>query len=316
MLPPEFSNQTYWDEIYWQPLSYWQDSLDRIAHQRFHESIQWERASLGRNIVFLSESWVIKLCPPGWKEDLPREMAALNFVAGQLPVRTPEVIHNGILDEWGYIIQRRLAGRNLHEIWKTLEPGQRKRIAFQHGEILSTLQALIIPDHPGRDALSFDWDAMLAEQNKECVIEMRNGGVNPILLGQVEDYISTHAGSIQNTPHEVLLHGDLTHLNFLANPVGENIQVTALIDWGDAKIGPPGHEFISPGVHMYLGDHDALACFYQGCGDALKTARNPAELMVRSMLYYARDFASILESTPELKLCRDWPSVEEQLWSV
>jgi len=96
MLPNNFSNPTYWKEIYPQPLACWQASLDRITRRHFRQTVRWERALLGRNIVFMSETWVIKLGPPGWVEDSPREITALQWVAGRLPVQTPDLIHTGI----------------------------------------------------------------------------------------------------------------------------------------------------------------------------------------------------------------------------
>jgi len=312
MLPTNFSNATYWEEIYPQPLTYWQGSLDTITRRHFRETVRWERASLGRNVVFLSETWVLKLGPPGWVEDTPRETSALRWVTDQLPVQTPELIQTGFLEEWSYIIQRRLPGRNLHELWKTLDQEQRERIAIQHGEILAALHGLDLPDLSAQKDLSLDWHAMIAQQRLNCSSEMRKAGVHPALVDKIENYLADADVLLQNESKYVLLHGDLTHLNFLIEPT--NWQITGLIDWGDAKLGPPGHEFISPGVHMYLGDRTALNSFYKSCGKALAPVHHPVELMARAMLYYAGDFAALLQKIPETRACQDWACVARYMW--
>jgi hygromycin-B 7''-O-kinase len=112
----------------------------------------------------------------------------------------------------------------------------------------------------------------------------------------------------------VLLHGDLTHLNMFVEPYSADWHITGLIDWGDARLGPPGHEFISPGVHMYLGDRTALSAFHLGCGKAMAGIHDNKELMARAMLYYGGDFAAFLRINQELNDCRDWGCVAQQMW--
>lgn len=314
MLPQQFSNETYWEEIHPQPLSYWQESLARITQRHFRESMRWERAELGRNIVFLNEDWMIKLTPPGWVEDVPRETAALRAVAGRLPVETPELVYAGALDQWQYIIERCLPGANLRDVWGGLLIDQRMRLAFDHGEILSALHSIEVTDPEARAALAYDWEDLLSTQWSECVPEMRRAGVPPALVEQVEGYLESRSGVLRQASRTVLLHGDLTHLNFLAQLDGEHWRITGLIDWGDAKLGAPGHEFISPGVHMYLGDRETLAHFCRGCGDAMKDVQYPDELMARAMLYYAEDFAFIMNRLPEMNTCPDWACISQLMW--
>lgn len=315
MLPNNFTNLTYWKDIYSQPLPYWQASLDMISNQHFRQSVRWERAALGRNVVFMNETWVLKLGAPGWMVESAREIHALQWITGQqLPVQTPELIGTGVVDGWSYLIQRRLPGRNLFDLWKTLNPAQRERIAIQHGEILAALHALSLPDESTQKGLCFDWAAMMTEHRLMCAPEMEKSGVNPALVAQVESYLAGADGVWQNEAKPVLLHGDLTHLNLLVEPAGPDWQITGLIDWGDAKLGPPGHEFISPGVHMYLGDRAALSSFYHGCGKAMTPVHHPVELMARSMLYYAEGFASLLQKLPEISGCLDWACISIQMW--
>jgi hygromycin-B 7''-O-kinase len=178
---------------------------------------------------------------------------------------------------------------------------------------MATLHTLPLEDSPA--ALAFDWPAMLRVQRAECVSEMRRSGVADALVRQVEHYLE--ATPWDNDP-PVLLHGDLTHLNLLVAERPEGWRITGLIDWGDAKLGPRMHEFISPGVHMYRGDPAPLAAWYRGYGwDAHPdAARAQHEIMARAMLYYAEDFARLIRTVPRADRCQDWHAIAAVFWRL
>src|SRR5690349_24416734 len=85
-LPQQLDATRYWQELYQQPLPFWQAALDQIIGEHQLERSPWTRAALGRNIVFVSPTAVIKLGQPMWAGEMAREAAALSAVAGQLPV--------------------------------------------------------------------------------------------------------------------------------------------------------------------------------------------------------------------------------------
>lgn len=251
----------YWQELYQQPLPCWQAALDWIMSEHGLERSPWTRAALGRNIVFVSPTAVIKLGPPMWPGEMAREAAALRAVAGRLPVATPSLLALGALGRWEYLVQAPLPGANLRTLWAGLGASDRAALAEQHGALMAALHALPLEDSPAD--LAFDWPAMLGAQRAECVSEMRRAGVADALVWQVEIYLEATPWDDQPP---VLLHGDLTHLNMLVAEQDEGWRITGLIDWGDVKLGPRAHEFISPGVHMYQGDVVPLAAWYRGYG--------------------------------------------------
>lgn len=312
-LPQQFDADHYWQDLYQRPLPFWQPALDRVAAEHQLAATAWTRASLGRNIVFVSATAVVKFGPPFWQGNMEREAAALRAVAGRLPVATPTPLAIGTLDRWEYLVQAPLPGTNLHTIWKELSPAARATLAEQHGMIMTALHAL--PVDGLLSSLSFDWQEMVGWQRAECVAEMRRVGVAHTLVEQVESYLDATPWS-----HEpaVLLHGDLAHLNMLAVQDEDNWRISGLIDWGDVKIGSRMHEFISPGVHMYQGDATALSAWYRGYGWHAPTdaASKQHEIMARSMLYYAEDFARLIETVPEASHCKDWKAMAAAFWHL
>src|SRR5690349_8289511 len=120
-LPQQVDTARYWQELYRQPLPFWQPALDQIMAVHQLVASPWTRAALGRNIVFVSPTAVIKLGPPMWQGEMQREAAALSTVAGRLPVTTPTLLACGELDGWDYLVQAPLPGTNLHAIWAGLD---------------------------------------------------------------------------------------------------------------------------------------------------------------------------------------------------
>src|SRR5262245_37420983 len=110
LLPFDLSYDGYWETIYHQPQGFWQPTIDAICARHGLPARGWERAALGRNIVFLGESLIIKLSPPFWMHEIPREAAALLFVQERLPVATPTPLATGTLDSWHYLVETRLPG--------------------------------------------------------------------------------------------------------------------------------------------------------------------------------------------------------------
>jgi hygromycin-B 7''-O-kinase len=312
-LPQQVDSTRYWQELYRQPLAFWQTALDRIMVEQQLVSSTWTRAALGRNIVFVSPTAVIKLGPPIWQGEMQREAAALSTVAGRLPVATPVLLAVGELDGWGYLVQTPLRGTNLRAIWAELDAADRAALAYQHGILMAALHA--IPLHHVPASLMFDWQTMLAAQRAECVSEMQRAGVADALVQQIGPYLD--ATRWDNDP-PVLLHGDLTHLNMLVAEQAGSWRITGLIDWGDVKIGSRMHELISPGVHMYQGDAATLHAWYRGYGWAqhATAARDQHQIMVRAMLYYADDFARLIQIVLGAAQCQDWQAMAAAFWQL
>ncbi len=79
-------------------------------------ALRWAEIS-----CFPNATTVVKLGPPCWPGEMAREVAALRFVAGRLPVATPTLVANGTLDGWDYLVQQKLPGSNLWQLWPQLD---------------------------------------------------------------------------------------------------------------------------------------------------------------------------------------------------
>jgi aminoglycoside phosphotransferase (APT) family kinase protein len=180
---------------------------------------------------------------------------------------------------------------------------------------MAALHTLSLHDAPAD--LHFDWARMLAEQHDSCARDMRAGGVDVALVEQVDTYLAATPWGIEQG-EIALVQGDLASLNLMVTEINSALTITGLIDWGDAKIGAPSHEFISPGVHMYRGDRNALRHWYEGY--QLLKPKGAAEyqhvIMARAMLYYSEDFAKRIEWIPGAAACADWSTMASAFWQM
>jgi hygromycin-B 7''-O-kinase len=307
----------YWQSVYSQPLPYWQEMLDIIGQRHNLSAAIWERFSTGKNIVFAFGDVVIKLSPPFWREDLWNEVEAMEFVAHRLPVTTPELIATGEIEQWRYYVVSRAPGELMRKHWKALAPEDRANIAYQHGELMAALHALPIEGRLAR--LQGDWNTpMLAEQMATCEANMRRAGVPAPLLADLPTYLHSAQTLLAADKQWVLLHGDLDAINMHIEYEPQGWRISALFDWGDVRLGPVTHEFISPCVHSYCGEQSALHAWYAGYGLTAEQQTEAFEqnVMVRTILYYADQLTEYLNNIPGAANCQRWQEVAHCFWHI
>lgn len=315
-LPHDFDRATYWQAIYPQPVAYWLPALEEIRRRHQLPAGEWRRFALGRNVVFACGALVVKLSQPDWAFEIPREADALAFVHQRLPVATPELLAIGKLAGWAYLVQQHLPGEMMRARWSDLSDAVKLALVRQQGEIMAALHAL--PVYNAAASLAFDWTAMLAEQKAECFQEMQNAGVPAALLEDLPRYLAEAEPRLAMDGPPVLLHGDLDAINLLIEEQHGAWRITGLVDWGDVKLGPAAHDFISPGIHSCRGQRDLLHAWYAGYGLRGEQRTRPfvQNIMARSMLYYAGEFARYLQLAPGADQCQEWTCVADCFWHL
>ena len=314
-LPTGFDLAAYWADVRPRPLETWLPALRVIRGRHGLPDGPWHRFRRGRNVVVgLGEGSVVKLTPPFWRGDTERETAALGWLGRRLPVAVPTVVATGAIGEWTYGVQRRLPGTPLTDLWPDLGLADRVRLARHHGEIMAALHALPLDAVP--DEVGFDWPRMLREQWAECEDQMRAAGVPDALLATLPAELAAARPLIEAPGPNVLLHGDLTGLNLLVEDIDGAPAITGLVDWGDAKVGPPAHDMISPGVHQYRAEREPLRAFWSGYGlpepDRPRFAR---EVMARAMVFYPDTFDHYIRDVPEAER-GSWSAVARAFWHL
>jgi hygromycin-B 7''-O-kinase len=214
----------------------------------------------GTHLVWGTRSVVLKVFVPLWPQDAVVEVAMLNHLAGTtLPV--PRLEATGELDSWRYVVLSRLPGTPIGAIWPTLASDARQVLAARCGEAMAALHALSPPALPMAPVTQ---DELLAERLSRVIDEQRARGADGALLEKIASFV----GSIGELPpaEPVLLHADLTADHFLVL----NGELSGILDFADAFVGPWVYELAAPAGFVTFGDPAAQQALLHGIGRSVE----------------------------------------------
>lgn len=174
---------------------------------------------------------------------IARELAALPFLRGQVPLPIPHFELVGCANEdypYDFVGYRALPGLTSDQLEWT--PEARRRAIEPLASFLRSLHGLTIPENLH--------EALPKTRHDECNLEwlmerirMRGAEVLAALPNRHGwvDQLMALAENLRNgakgEPGLVICHGDLYPRHILAD---ESLHVTGVIDWGDVHLGHPG----------------------------------------------------------------------------
>jgi aminoglycoside phosphotransferase (APT) family kinase protein len=207
------------------------------------------------NDAWLSDDVVVRVCFRGDRSRMRREAA----IGAALPAeaRYPKVLEYGEDDDLAWMVVARVAGTPLWERWKTMPERALRPIAAQLADILRTVHAWTPPVELRAQLDAHDFDAgpdaraitghdllPLPYPRWEPLADAARA--MPFVDGALID--ATAARLRELAAHDpfaggarCLVHGDA---NF-ANTMEVDGQITALLDYEWARLGPPDAELVS-----------------------------------------------------------------------
>lgn len=281
---PEIEHKEYWKSLHRRSAEWWSEPLSVIAGREGLELARPERAPAGRNIVFLTSNWAVKLIPPFWTHMWERECVALEHVHGRLTVRTPSLRAAGRIDSWAYLVMERVDGSSLG--WRA-ELGslqERKDLAALQGRLAREISQL-----PPVESIRWDWQSVLEEDRRDVPAGLATAPEH--LTRSAAGYLEA-AGDLSSGG--VFLHGDIASINLLTSGRGD----WSLVDWSDASVGPIDHEFISPFMHQFRGSIPELESFWSAYGAVPDPEATQHRIMARSIIKYAALMSRLIEDLP------------------
>ncbi|HLL74936.1 MAG TPA: aminoglycoside phosphotransferase family protein, partial [Pyrinomonadaceae bacterium] len=242
---------------------------------------------------------------------------SLRFAAGKrLGVATPEVLHEGQIEGWPYLVMTRLAGVLMRDVWREVEAEERIEIVSQLGAAMRELHAHRAPaDEP---ALARDWAAFVGRQVGESTGRQRALGANPEWVASLPGFFESRLPLLPREFAPVLLHGDIHPGNvLLARDASGRWRASGLFDFGDSFNGPAEYEFVAPGVLMVQGDRALQRAMLRSYGyaDSQMDETLRARLMLLTVLYECSDLGKyalrLSPDAPRLTLAE----LEAAIWT-
>ncbi len=220
------------------------------------------------NAVFFVGDAIVKIYTPYFhgREAKGMEPAVLQNLALDPTIPVPKLrvsseLFAGSSDwNWPYIVMSRVPGRVLETDWADLSTDTRQRLLSELGAIVSKVHK-VAPSAELGEIFRKVWPQGFAgflQRQLEALQLSPELSVLPI----ADEIRAMQIGSV-GPAWPVVLHGDLEPSHVFWD--GEH--VTAVIDFGDAKLGDPLYDFVA--LRLGMSDkRDELAAFSRGYGTA------------------------------------------------
>lgn len=201
---------------------------------------------------------VVKLYPPMWPEDVVVERAFLRRLWRRLPIATPEMLGEGELDGWRYLVMRRIRGVPLEVLLAHATARERMRALARLGETIAALHR--VPTFAMPSPVP-DFDRFLAGRVR---------GIGEIAARARAPWAAALPAFVRATPRgptrRVLLHTELGPGHVLAQTSGERIELRGMIDFVDSMVGDAEYDLAVVAFFITRGQSRELAAFLDGYG--------------------------------------------------
>lgn len=205
----------------------------------------------GSYVVFAAgPEHVIKLFVPVF-DDMPQELTIervlLRHVHGRVGLETPQLVAEGEIEGWSYILMTRVQGQRLDTVWNDMEPTNRLRVARSLGEAIARFHTL---PTEGLAPLALDWPTFVADQARTFAERQIAKGAPRPLAEACAAWIADMAADVASPGRTVVLHCDFTGEHPLVQRRRGEWTLTGLVDFADGMLGRPEYEFGSPSVYL------------------------------------------------------------------
>lgn len=311
-LLPEVTDRACYNELFRED-RHWERAIAHLA-EKHGLSGKIQRGSRGSHIVYrIGDHW-LKLMAPIFRSEMAFELSGLRAVHGNLSVPTPQVIAEGELEGWPYVVLTHVAGEPIRNVWAKFSPAQKSSLAEQIAQITREISRCQ-PD----DVITkrFDWNVFIASQYEDCEEQQRKKGVPDRWLASLRDFLHRFDLSEFQTHEPVFLHADLTFDHFLVSG-GHDPKVTGVIDMADCQVGHFEYELVAPSIFVFKSDPGPLKRYLSRCGngDRNMNGRFSEKLLAWSILH--RYFSMISYFQSEMSACEsgDYSSLARMVFPL
>ena len=261
---------------------FWTQAAETICRRHKISFNRLQRSAFGENVVFLVDTkFVIKIYTP-FRNGFLREKAALEFARGKTSLRLPEIIFEGEIENFNYIVLNRHEGVLMtRDMWLKLDKREQIKIISQLAAGLKELHS-----HDAR-SINFDWTKFIEHQAATTIERQKANGANAEWLERLPFYLEENLPLLPDDFAPVFLHGDVHFGNLRLIEKSGRWRISGLFDFADSLAGFHEYEFVAVGVLMIQGQGEIQREFFLSYGyvenEINETLRR--RLMVLTILY-------------------------------
>lgn len=260
---PELSDPVFFDRVFRPDHGAWRTAVVEVCTANELECASVSAFADGSNLVASVDArWIVKIFPAFHRHQWESEHRVLTRLRGErLPLQVPLLFAAGTgSDGWHYVIADRLPGTTLETCWEELGAEERARALEQIGSTMAAIHRLPLG---GLSTLPPEWSSFLSNQKLNCRERHVARGVPPWFERSLEHVLREWAPE-DEAEDRVLLTGEYTPFNLLAQRDATGWQLTGMIDFGDAMVGPRDYDFLGPAMYSCQGDPSLIAALLRG----------------------------------------------------
>lgn len=311
MLLPDTTTAA-WDELREAlPLERWLAAGRAIADRHGLPDAAPTLYPTGSDVVMRVGEAVVKLSEPRWRAEIAMEAAMLARARGHLPVDTPTLLAQGELEGWPYVVMSVVQGEPLGEVWPLLSADERAHLAAQLGALLAAFRS--IPVSPEDSAT---WAPFFARM-RDGVLERHASRRKLPGQGWLDEILPFLASTALSERPLVWMHTELLGDHVLVARRGGRWELSALLDFADARVGHPFYELPALAEFVLRGERPLLRTLLLASGlspDALGPSLS-RELLAWSLLHQFGSIPRMIAACPVPEPA-NFTELSERLYSL
>lgn len=295
----------------------WRPVIETICRRYSYLNQPCVRGPDGSHIVyFVGQSFVVKLFVPLFAHDFTAENLVARHLAGKIALEIPEIVAEGHVAGWNYLVMTRNTGTPLQFVWDDLLPDDRRAIAADVGQLIALLRSVPIS---GLESLGSDWSQFLAAQVAALAahhLPVPELDWNP--EQEFPTFFDSLEGILSQPFQTVLLLADITREHVFAVHRDRKWQVVGYLDFGDAMLGHPDYEMVAPGLEIAGGDPEILSALLIAAGypeNALDQSLS-RRLMAYTLIHRYVDLAAVLSLVPQARKAANLDELASLVWPL
>ncbi len=260
-LPP-IESWSDWTRTY-NDIPLWTPVVDTICASEGIRYQNIERPRSNTNAVFiLDRRLVIKIYSPFWSEyDIEPKLIEVLIADGAVPV--PKIIASGQYQDratWTYLIMEHSHGATLESLRPELSHEELMSIAAQIGAVTRSLHETQVEKLEGADS-GESWDDLVARRRREVLPELVDRGLTTSNVTETLAEILDEVIAESRPQPRAVVHGDLESDHVLLSRTDGQWRVSAIIDFGDARIGVRDYEWMPLWLGLFDRNIDEMHAF-------------------------------------------------------
>lgn len=281
---PNINNKEDFDEHFQSQI--WLVAAHEICRRHRISFAELKRTEMGEHIVFLiDDSLVIKIYRP-FRRCFEREKKALEFVAGRINFKVPEIVQTGEIENFKYILMTQLSGAAMtRAAWLTLPTDEQLKFVAELAAGLKSIHSL------DAGSVESDWSEFVEERADTFIERQIAHGVNSKIIKSLPAFLDANLKLVPKNSPAVFLHGDVHFGNLRFRQSGGDWRISGLFDFADSRRGFHEYDFLAVGVLMIQGQAEVQREFFKSYGYAenLLDESFRRRLMMLTMLYETSD---------------------------